>query len=108
VEVKTSSEESKSGISSEEVSGMISSILDFKNLRLLGLMTMAPQDIDPEKARPYFRKLRELRDRLNDSLSADRRLRELSMGMSDDFQIAVEEGATMIRVGRAVFEGGLS
>jgi PLP dependent protein len=105
VEVKTSAEESKAGISAVEVPELIKSILNLKNLRLLGLMTMAPAGDDPEKARPYFRQLKELKARFNDSGIADHQLRELSMGMSDDFQIAVEEGATMVRIGRAVFEG---
>jgi pyridoxal phosphate enzyme (YggS family) len=104
IEVKTSPEESKSGISDKEVQGLIKSVLGLKNLRLLGLITMAPADKDPENARPYFRRLRELSGRLD----GDHKFRELSMGMSDDFQIAVEEGGTMVRVGRAVFEGGVS
>jgi PLP dependent protein len=105
IEVKTSPEDSKSGISDNEVQGLVKSILNLKNLRLAGLMTMAPAGDDPEKARPYFRQLRELKSKLNDSGIADYQLRELSMGMSDDFQTAVEEGATMVRIGRAVFEG---
>jgi pyridoxal phosphate enzyme (YggS family) len=106
IEVKTSPEESKAGISDKEVQGLVKSILNLKNLRLLGLMTMAPAGDDPEKARAYFRQLRQRRDQLNDSEVGDHQLRELSMGMSDDFQIALEEGATMVRIGRAVFEGG--
>jgi hypothetical protein len=106
IEVKTSPEESKAGISSPEVSELVKSILVLKNLRLLGFMTMAPSDKDPENARPYFRQLRELKAKFNDLRITNHQLRELSMGMSDDFQIAVEEGATMVRIGRAVFEGG--
>jgi pyridoxal phosphate enzyme (YggS family) len=98
IEVKTSPEESKSGISDKEVQGLVKSVIGLKNLRLSGLMTMAPAVDDPEKARPYFRKLRQLRDKFDG-------LRELSMGMSDDYQVAIEEGATMARIGRAIFEG---
>jgi uncharacterized pyridoxal phosphate-containing UPF0001 family protein len=65
------------------------------NIELLGLMTVAPRADDPEDIRPVFRKLREIRDGLG--------LRELSMGMTDDFEVAIEEGATMVRVGRAIF-----
>ena len=106
IEVKTSPEESKAGISAGEVPALVKSTISLKNLRLLGFMTMAPEDKDPEKARSYFRQLRELRARFNDLRTADYQLQELSMGMSDDFQVALEEGATMVRIGRAVFEGG--
>jgi PLP dependent protein len=108
IEVKTSPEESKSGISDNEVQGLVKSVLGMNNLRLSGLMTMAPADKDPEKARPYFRQLKELKVKLNDLGIADHQLRELSMGMSDDFKIAIEEGATMVRLGRAVYEGDKS
>ena len=73
------------------------------HLRVLGLMTMPPWFPDPETARPYFRALRELRDRLRDLSGLP--LPELSMGMSDDFPVAVEEGATLVRVGTAIFGG---
>jgi PLP dependent protein len=106
IEVKTSPENSKFGISSGETAALVNSILNLKNLRLAGLMTMAPAGKDPEEARQYFRQLRELKTGLEDLSTVDYRLRELSMGMSDDFQVAVEEGATMVRIGRAVFEGG--
>jgi hypothetical protein len=108
IEVKTSPEETKAGISLGEVPGLVTSIRNLKNLRLLGLMTMAPADEDPEKARLYFRQLRELKISLNDLRAADHEAMELSMGMSDDFQVALEEGSTMVRIGRAVFEGGAS
>ena len=72
-------------------------------LRLRGLMTMAPLVEDVEEARPTFRRLRELRDRVQDATGIA--LPELSMGMSDDFEVAVEEGATMVRLGRVLFGG---
>ena len=76
---------------------------DFPQLELHGLMTMAPYARDPESARPYFQKLREAQAACEDRLGAP--LPELSMGMSGDFEIAIEEGATMVRVGSALFEG---
>lgn len=76
-------------------------VLELPNLQVLGLMTMAPLVPDPEQTRPVFRKLRELRDFLRYSLPGD--WPELSMGMTDDFEVAVEEGATLLRIGRAIF-----
>jgi hypothetical protein len=77
------------------VASALSQISALPNLDLLGLMTVAPLATDPEAVRPVFRTLRGLRDALA--------LRELSMGMTDDFEVAIEEGATMVRVGRAIF-----
>lgn len=76
-------------------------LLELPNLQVLGLMTMAPLVPDPEQIRPVFRKLRQLREFLRDSLGGD--WPELSMGMTDDFEVAVEEGATLLRIGRAIF-----
>ena len=73
------------------------------HVALRGLMTMAPLVDDAELARPVFRGLRELRDRLNDAHATPQPLVELSMGMSQDYRVAVEEGATLIRVGTALF-----
>lgn len=81
---------------------------DFPALKLRGLMTMAPfltGDEDPETLRPIFRRLRELRNRLNNSAAPGEPMTELSMGMSQDYEVAVEEGATWVRVGTALFEG---
>ncbi|MFH0762604.1 MAG: YggS family pyridoxal phosphate-dependent enzyme [Candidatus Omnitrophota bacterium] len=97
VEVKTSPEESKFGIKPDEAVEVIKEISKLKNLNLGGLMTIAPLVDNPEKARPYFRLLRELRDKINSLMT-------LSMGMTDDFEVAIEEGATMIRLGRALFD----
>ena len=71
-------------------------------LRVRGLMGMGPLVPDPEAARPYFRRLREVRDRLRETLDVEG-LEDLSMGMTDDFEVAIEEGATIVRVGRALF-----
>lgn len=76
-------------------------LLALPNLRVVGLMTMAPVVSQPELARPVFRRLRELRDYLRGSLPGE--WEALSMGMTDDFEVAVEEGATLLRIGRAIF-----
>lgn len=73
------------------------------HLNICGLMTIPPFGDSPEESRPYFRALRELRDVINRAAIPGVRLHELSMGMSDDFEVAIEEGATMIRVGSALF-----
>ncbi len=97
IEVKTSPEATKFGIKSDEAIGVIKEITKFKNINIKGLMTIAPVVDVPEKTRPYFRALRELRDKVNG-------LWILSMGMTDDFEVAIEEGANMVRIGRAIFE----
>jgi pyridoxal phosphate enzyme (YggS family) len=95
IEVKLSSEEAKAGADSEAVPDLIDAIGDCPNLRLTGLMTMPPWSDDPELSRPYFRRMRELARATGIS--------NLSMGMSHDFEAAIEEGATHIRVGTALF-----
>jgi pyridoxal phosphate enzyme (YggS family) len=95
LEVNVSQEASKFGFSVGELPNAASAISALPNLDVRGLMTVAPFSHDPETARPFFRQLRELRDATG--------LRELSMGMTDDFEVAIEEGATMVRVGRAIF-----
>lgn len=103
IEIKTSPEATKSGLKPEEAAAVIKEIAKLKNINIKGLMTIAPIVDDPEKARPYFRMLRELKDRINQLMTNDQRLKTISMGMSDDFKIAIEEGATMVRLGRAIF-----
>jgi pyridoxal phosphate enzyme (YggS family) len=100
VQVKLSHEESKSGILQDKVMGFLNSIRDMSHLKVEGLMTIPPFFGDPQQARPFFRKLREIREGAE---AAGFRLPELSMGMSNDFEVAVEEGATMVRVGTAIF-----
>ena len=95
IEVKLSSEESKAGAAVEELPELISAIRECPNLTLLGLMTMPPWSDDAEPSRPYFRRLRELAN--------EHGVTALSMGMSHDFEVAIEEGATHIRVGTALF-----
>jgi pyridoxal phosphate enzyme (YggS family) len=95
LEVNVAGETSKFGFAPSEVAEAVAAIRRLPNIDLAGLMTIAPQVPDPEQTRPYFRELRELAETHG--------LSELSMGMTDDFEVAVEEGATMVRVGRALF-----
>ena len=95
LQVNVSGEATKGGFVVSGVGAAVEEIRQLPNLKVVGLMTIAPFVADIEEARPVFRKLRELRDSLG--------LEHLSMGMTDDFEVAVEEGATMLRVGRAIF-----
>ena len=101
IEVKLSAEAAKTGALESEVPRLASLVASLDRLELRGLMTIPPYTPDPEESRPYFRRLRELRDRWQEASFAS--LRELSMGMSHDFPIAIEEGATMVRIGTAIF-----
>jgi len=103
VEVNTGDELSKSGVSLREALSLVETVSAFKNLSIEGLMTMPPWFSDPEEARPFFRSLRELRDRIAEREIPGVQMTELSMGMSGDFVVAVEEGATIVRIGRAIF-----
>jgi hypothetical protein len=102
LEVNVSGEASKDGFSPNELCIAWPEIRMRTALDIAGLMTMAPEGDDPEAARPVFRALRALRDKLRDPSHG---LRELSMGMSGDFEVAIEEGATLVRIGSALFEG---
>jgi len=95
LEVNIGGEESKFGFAEEELAPAIEQISKLPNLEIKGLMTIAPLVEDPEQVRPVFRRLRQLRDSLG--------LEQLSMGMTDDFEVAIEEGATIVRIGRAIF-----
>jgi pyridoxal phosphate enzyme (YggS family) len=97
IQVNVSGEDTKSGLAPHELPAFLESLASFDRLRPLGLMTMPPYDPDPETSRPHFRKLRELRDRHCP------RLKGLSMGMSDDYPVAISEGSTVVRVGTALF-----
>jgi PLP dependent protein len=101
IEVRLSPEATKSGVSEAELPALAEAIGKLRFLELRGLMTIPPYADDPEQARPYFRKLRELRDGVSKQLGVA--LPVLSMGMSHDFEVAIEEGATEIRVGTALF-----
>jgi PLP dependent protein len=101
IEVRLSHEATKSGVAEVDFASLADAIGRTPCLKLRGLMTIPPYSDDPERARPYFRKLRELRDYLCRQLGVS--LPVLSMGMSHDFEVAIEEGATEIRVGTALF-----
>jgi len=105
IEVKTSPETTKFGLKPEEKVEVIQEIVKFKNINTKGLMTIAPIVDNPKETRSYFRKLRELRDEINALSTVNSQLSALSMGMTDDFEIAIEEGSNMVRLGRALFEG---
>lgn len=100
VQVKLSDELTKHGISDNDLMYLLSKIQSMECLKLEGLMTMPPYFEDPEKARPYFRRLKQLADKV---VEKGFTLNELSMGMSNDFEVAIEEGATLVRVGTAIF-----
>ena len=102
VQVNISGERQKHGAPPGDTPDLIARLRQLPGVRVRGLMGMPPLAQDPEEARPYFRRLRELRDRVREALP-DAGLDELSMGMTDDFEVAIEEGATMVRVGRALF-----
>ncbi|AHV98368.1 YggS family pyridoxal phosphate-dependent enzyme [Paenibacillus sabinae] len=99
LQVNISGEESKFGLNPEAVPDFLREISGFNRLKIVGLMTMAPHEEDPELTRPVFRGLRELRDKLNGMGLTPEPLTELSMGMSNDFEVAIEEGATWVRLG---------
>lgn len=103
IEVNVSGEASKNGIEPSGVPDLVRRISPLPNLTIRGLMTMPPYSDNPEISRPHFQALRRLRDEINAAAIPNVRMDELSMGMTDDFEVAIEEGATIIRVGRAIF-----
>lgn len=103
IEVNVSGEESKNGAEASQVVELVRQVSVFPNLIVRGLMTMPPYSDDPENSRPYFRALCKLRDEISAAAIPNIRMDDLSMGMTDDFEVAIEEGATIIRVGRAIF-----
>ena len=96
IEVNVSGEQTKFGISPEDLGEVLESLKDLKNIEINGLMTVTPLTDQAEDSRPHFRVLRELRDKY--------KLKELSMGMTQDYEVAIEEGATMVRIGSAIFK----
>jgi pyridoxal phosphate enzyme (YggS family) len=103
IEVNIGGEGSKSGIALNSALNLIRLTAPLENLSIRGLMTMPPWFDDPEESRPYFRALRELRDRIAGEAIPRVGMRELSMGMTDDYVVAIEEGATIVRIGRGIF-----
>ncbi len=103
IQVDLAGEATKHGAPADEALAIAESARECRAARLVGLMLLPPWSEDPEATRPYFRRLRELRDRLVAQGIAPSALRELSMGMSHDYEVAIEEGATIVRVGTAIF-----
>jgi pyridoxal phosphate enzyme (YggS family) len=105
LEVNASGEASKHGFAPQEVPGLVGHLAALRHVRVRGLMTMAAPLDDPQQCRPTFATVRALRDRLRDEVGPPHALVHLSMGMSNDFEVAVEEGATLVRLGSVLFEG---
>jgi pyridoxal phosphate enzyme (YggS family) len=103
IEVSIAGEETKAGAAIEGVMALVREAAGLRNISIKGLMTIPPFLDDPEAVRPYFRTLRELAARIANENIPGVSLQELSMGMSNDFEVAIEEGATMVRVGTAIF-----
>jgi pyridoxal phosphate enzyme (YggS family) len=103
IQVDLAHEETKSGIEESELTHMVENLGPLTRVKLIGLMTLPPFFDDPEQSRAFFRRLRELRDELNQRGAFGERTGELSMGMTHDFEVAIEEGATMVRIGTAIF-----
>ncbi|MGB3977106.1 MAG: YggS family pyridoxal phosphate-dependent enzyme [bacterium] len=104
IQVNIAEETSKFGVSVSRLADLIDAVKNAKNIRLLGLMVIPPYFDDPEEARVFFRRLKEIAfDQLVSTHYIDEAVLELSMGMSNDYQVAIEEGATMVRIGTAIF-----
>lgn len=103
IQVDLGHEETKSGIAESDLPELVEGLQRLERLQLTGLMTLPPFFDDPDQARPFFRRLRDLRDELATQRAFGDRKGELSMGMTHDFAVAIEEGATMVRIGTAIF-----
>jgi len=103
IEVNVSGEKTKNGIPAATAISLVKDVSKLENLSVRGLMTMAPYSANPENSRPYFANLRNLHDEIIRAGINGILMDELSMGMTDDFEVAIEEGATIVRIGRAIF-----
>ena len=103
LEVNTTGEQSKFGLRPEHVVNIVKQLVDLENIRISGLMTVGPFLPDPEGSRPMFRQLRQLKDEIAILNQQNASLKHLSMGMSGDFEVAIDEGATILRLGTAIF-----
>lgn len=103
IQVRLADEATKAGVEESELPALIDAVKECPRLRLMGLMTIPPFFEDAERVRPFFSRLRELRDELRARNVFENDAGELSMGMSNDYEVAIEEGATMLRVGTAIF-----
>src|SRR5438105_2579280 len=106
IEVELTGQAGRSGVTADGAESLVRAVVGLPGIHLMGLMTVAPQVADPDEARPTFMRLKQLRDRLEHACGWP--LPELSMGMSSDFEVGVEEGATMVRIGRAIFASALA
>jgi pyridoxal phosphate enzyme (YggS family) len=105
LEVNASGEASKNGFRPADIPDLAPAVTTLRHIRVRGLMAMAAYEVDPQKTRPTFAGLRSLRDRLQTEVGTAHTLSHLSMGMTNDFEVAVEEGATLVRLGTVLFEG---
>jgi len=103
VEINSGREPSKTGVFPEEVDDLVAAIADMEHVRVMGLMTMGPRFGDPEDARPYFQQTREAFERILSMNLANVTMRYLSMGMTNSYQVAIEEGANIVRIGTKIF-----
>lgn len=103
IEINIGEEKNKSGFTVDGLKKALNYISLLNRVKITGMMTVPPYSEDPEDVRPYFRQVRELKDEINSMNLANFDIRELSMGMSEDYEIAVEEGATIVRIGTALF-----
>jgi hypothetical protein len=103
VEVNLGGEQGKTGVLEDHAAALVEQIVSLSHLRVEGLMSVPPYREDPEQVRPYFQRLRLLQVKLGESRSPRLELRELSMGMSHDYKVAIQEGATIVRIGTALF-----
>ena len=103
VQVNIAEETSKSGVLPKDTAQLVTEMSQLRYLEVKGLMTMPPYFNAPEKVRPYFKALRKLRDQLRDMEIPKVAMDELSMGMTGDFEVAIQEGATLVRIGTAIF-----
>lgn len=103
LQVNLGEEASKSGTTADELIELVRQVAKLEHLRIMGLMALPPWKADPEQVRPYFRQLRELSVQIDALKLPNVSMQELSMGMSHDYEVAIEEGATLVRVGTAIF-----
>jgi len=103
IEVNVSGEQTKSGIAAPDAINLVKRVSALENISVRGLMTMPPFSDNPEDSRPYFRALTEISRQISEARIPCVMMDELSMGMTDDFEVAIEEGATIVRIGRAIF-----
>jgi pyridoxal phosphate enzyme (YggS family) len=103
VEVNTTGEQSKFGVKPEETVEFVETLTEFRNIRITGLMTIGPFLPDPEGSRPMFRKLRVLKEEIARLNQPNIQMKHLSIGMTGDFEVAIDEGATIVRIGTAIF-----